>query len=440
MWTATIIYLVIVIIGMKKCIGIDQKFKKINPKIIICILLLSAFVLRILLAIETRGHGDLGCFALWARRIVEVGAREFYSPDKFTNYPPGYMGILWIVGLLQQLFHTTQGLPFDNVLLKLPAMIFDILTGYFLIQTTRKKIGEKQAIMLGIAYLFAPAVLLNSAIWGQVDSIFTFFLILVLYYLMRGKCEYAYIPFMIGVLLKPQILMFAPVFLLGIVEQVFIKDFSWKKIAKNAWLGISSLLGTVIYLSFFNIQTVIKQYFDTMSSYPFASVNAFNFWAMIGRNFSTQEELVLGIPFVTWGYMGICFAFLLIVSFWIFQIYNKKENNYFLLASIFLFTIFTFSVRMHERYLFPIVILLLFAYVYSKEEGFLHFYLLISLIHFLNVASIYYQPCYYDYNPKDFKMISISAFTVSSYLIFIVWLAFKILKRKKIEKYIKKVE
>jgi Gpi18-like mannosyltransferase len=177
-----------------------------------------------------------------------------------------------------------------------------------------------------------------------------------------------------------------------------------------------------------------------MSSYPFASVNAFNFWAMIGRNFSTQEELVLGIPFVTWGYMGICFAFLLIVSFWIFQIYNKKENNYFLLASIFLFTIFTFSVRMHERYLFPIVILLLFAYVYSKEEGFLHFYLLISLIHFLNVASIYYQPCYYDYNPKDFKMISISAFTVSSYLIFIVWLAFKILKRKKIEKYIKKVE
>jgi Gpi18-like mannosyltransferase len=176
-----------------------------------------------------------------------------------------------------------------------------------------------------------------------------------------------------------------------------------------------------------------------MSSYPLASIHAFNFWAMIGKNLAPQDELGFGIPFVKWGYIGIVFAFLLIASFWFFQIYNKKKNNYFLLASIFLFTVFTFSVRMHERYLFPIVILLLFAYIYSKSEELLIFYLLISIIHFLNVATIYYNPNYHEYSPKKFTTVSISALTVSCCLAFIFCVGFKIWKEKKHEK-IEKVE
>lgn len=396
-------------------------FNKRNTRIILLIIFLLGLALRIYFALTANGHGDMGYWAYWARRINEVGSRNFYAPDVFTDYPPGYVGILWFIGLLEKLFNTTQSYPFDNLLLKLPAITFDCLTAAFLVKISLQKLDSWKAILLGFAYLFAPAVLINSSIWGQVDAVFTFFLVLVIYYLMQGKTEYTYIPFMVGVLIKPQMLMFAPVLLLGMIEHVFIHDFSWKKFNRNLLFGLSSLAGSFIYLSLFNIKTVVDQYVTTMSSYPLASVNAFNFWAFMKRNYGTQDELIFHIPIVYWGYIAICGAFILMLCIWFYQIRKQEENNYFLLASIFLFTIFTFSVRMHERYLFPIVILLLFAYLYSRRNALLVFYLIISLLHYLNVASIYHRPYYYEYNPLSKSMRLISLATVLIYIIFVFY-------------------
>lgn len=422
MWIATIIYTILVIIGIKKYFGEEKEFCKFDLKIMMLILFASAFVLRMILATFSAGHtGDLNCFTLWARRITEVGPRKFYSPDVFSDYPPGYMIILWLVGWIQKAFEIVAQTHLDHLLLRIPAILFDLATGFVLIRVAKEKIGAKQAFILGAMYLFAPAVLVNSSVWGQVDSLFTFFLIFVGYYLMQGKCEYTYIPFMLGVLLKPQMLMFAPVLLLGMIEHVFLKEFSWKKIKRNALFGICSLVGTLLFLSIFNITTVIMQYRDTMSSYPYATVNAYNFWGMLGQNWMSQDQIFLGIPYSSWGYAGIIGGFSLISFVWFHQIRHKRQNNYFYLAAIFLFTVFTFSVRMHERYLFPIIILLLFAYLYTKKIHILIFALLISLVHYLNVIHVYYFFDISNYDPKDFAVISISMLTVLLYLSFIVF-------------------
>ena len=50
-----------------------------------------------------------------------------------------------------------------------------------------------------------PIIVRDSSAWGQVDGVFTFFVLLVAYYCMEEKRIPAYFAFVAGVLIKPQI-------------------------------------------------------------------------------------------------------------------------------------------------------------------------------------------------------------------------------------------
>ena len=65
------------------------------------LILLAAFLIRISTAAFSGGFSsDTACFAAWADRIYALGPSGFYSPDVFTDYPPGYMYLLYPIGFL----------------------------------------------------------------------------------------------------------------------------------------------------------------------------------------------------------------------------------------------------------------------------------------------------------------------------------------------------
>ena len=67
-------------------------------------LFFASLGVRLLAASLSKGFGsDTACFASWADRIFQTGPGGFYSPDVFTDYPPGYMYVLWIVGAVRSL-------------------------------------------------------------------------------------------------------------------------------------------------------------------------------------------------------------------------------------------------------------------------------------------------------------------------------------------------
>ena len=41
---------------------------------------------------------DVGDFTAWAQRLGQAGPGEFYDPNYFSDYPPGYLYILWLLG------------------------------------------------------------------------------------------------------------------------------------------------------------------------------------------------------------------------------------------------------------------------------------------------------------------------------------------------------
>ena len=68
------------------------------------LILLAACALRLVIAANVSGYDvDIGCFCAWANRMAASTPVNFYDPiDPFAycDYPPGYMLLLWIVGLI----------------------------------------------------------------------------------------------------------------------------------------------------------------------------------------------------------------------------------------------------------------------------------------------------------------------------------------------------
>ncbi len=352
------------------------------------VLLASGFALRIVLAYFYKGHEtDMACFNAWSDMLKNDGFASFYTSDAFTDYPPGYMYILYLLGFIKNIFGERS--VFTYIVLKLPSMISDILCSICIYKLCDKHSKSNLKFLLTAFYIFNPTVILNSAVWGQVDSVFTLFVILMLCALTEKRMMIAYFTFAIAVLIKPQALFYAPVLLFGIIENVFINEFSAKKILTNLLGGLAAVATLFVFMLPFGFMNVIQQYLNTIGSYDYATVNAYNLWAALGQNW---QVLSAGMSFV--GYASI--ILILIASIYIF-FYKGGENRYFMTSAFICFAIFVLSVKMHERYAFPVMALLLCAYTLSSKKGDMYLYLGISALQFINICHVLFF-----YNPTEF--------------------------------------
>lgn len=69
---------------------------------------------------------------------------------------------------------------------------------------------------------------------------------------------------------------------------------------------------------------------------------------------------------------------------------SKRDDAVFACPTVLMFTVYIFCVKMHERYLFPVLLCLLLTYVFTKEKRFLLLFAGTSTVHFLNVAYVLY--------------------------------------------------
>ena len=359
-------------------------------------LLAVGCVIRALFAMFHTGFiSDTACFASWASRVFEGGFSAFYSPDVFTDYPPGYMYILYIIGFIQSVLSLEYLSPLHLLLLRLPAIVCDMGTCYIIYRIATKHFSEQHSLIITAFYLFNPAVIMNSSIWGQVDSVFILAVLIMVLLLMEGKTIPAYYVYAVGVLLKPQTLIFTPLLLFGIYENVFAKDFSSNKFWKNLLWGLGAIAMMVVLCVPFGLDKVWSQYTDTLGSYPYISVNAYNFWALLGRNWASQDTPFLFFTFKELG--TIVIVILTVISAIFFYKRMKSQDRYFVAGSFIALTMFLFSVRMHERYLYPVMIMLLMAFVMTGSKYMLYSYLVLTACHFLNVWHVlnFYDPSNY---------------------------------------------
>ncbi|MCL2618676.1 MAG: hypothetical protein FWD98_06450, partial [Defluviitaleaceae bacterium] len=344
-------------------------------------MLAAAFAVRLAFSVSGLAFQiDMNTFMAWSERVVNVGMREFYSPYIFTDYPPGYMYVLFILGRLRALLDLSFGSAAHTVLMMMPAILADLTTGAVLYRLALQQLPRHNAALLAAAYLFNPVIILNSAVWGQVDSVFVLPILLSLVGLTRRNYLAAYLLYAAAILIKPQALIFAPVYLFSfliVLQDHGVKDGLAKLVR---WGAACAALAVAVMLPFsqgFNILPILAQYIDTMTHYAWASVNAYNFHALAGAVWRPQDTLFLGfVPHFVIGHASIVAVTLLsLYLLWrdhiavpIFNRNSYNPANIFFTAALLCAVVFVFSVRMHERYLYPAIPLLMLVYMFRPDK------------------------------------------------------------------------
>ncbi len=355
----------------------------------ILLVLGAAFVVKSIMAVKNPGYvSDLDCFRIWSDMIREHGISQFYYVDEGNGYPPGYMFVLWIVALLRQLFgietHSDGGL----FMIKLVPILCDLGAGFFIYKFAKTRFSEGISLALCTIYVMSPAILIDSSVWGQVDSVFTLMVMLTCYLCMKEKRIPAYFVFCAGALLKFQTIMYAPILIFTIIEQVFLKDFNWKKVGKDLVGGLAAIGSMFVFAAPFGLKVVVPKYVNSLELFEYCSVNAYNFWAIVGKNWVSQYEKFFFAECEKLGTMAIVASVLL--SAFVFFKMKEDKSKYFVSMAVLISFVFLFSVRMHERYLFPALILVLVGFIYRPCKELFVSFIGLSVVQYINVAHVFY--------------------------------------------------
>ncbi|MFF2484487.1 glycosyltransferase family 39 protein [Paenibacillus sp. NPDC058071] len=348
--------------------------------------LIIAFGFRILVAGVYPGYiSDLNTFIYWGNDAFHNGISQFYREGAFADYPPGYIYVLYLLGMLQSMFGMDSMSSGTIFLFKLPAMVADLAACVLIYQTAWKRIGGRPAFGLALLYMFNPAVWVDSAAWGQVDSIFTLFLLLAIISVVDNRLERGAVWFAIAVLVKPQALIFTPVILLAIWHKK-----EWKRSAISAGYGLAVFFALALPFFWSNggLGGLINLYKTTLASYPYATLNAFNLYSLTGGNWKPLDATWLSVPYKVFGNLAIVLAVALAAWFSLKGKDKKDLSKSFFIGVVLIMIVFLFATKMHERYMYPALLLSVFAYVYTKDRRLLHVLFGFSVTLFVNISYV----------------------------------------------------
>ncbi|MCD2348304.1 hypothetical protein [Clostridium guangxiense] len=331
---------------------------EVSTKFLVPVLVLIALFLRLFIAVLLPEYSsDLNLFKSWAVSAAN-DLTKVYSSARNADYPPLYMYVLAIIG---KIGGTSVFSSYFNLFLKLPSIFADILTSLIIYKLANKRLSRAMSIILAAFYLFNPAVLVNSSVWGQVDSFFTLLLVLAVFMLSEGKVGIASVFFTAAVLMKPQGIIFFPILLFELVRLKSVKEF-----VKAAFISLcTAVLIALPFVITNGFTWIFKLYSSTVGEYPYASVNGFNFFSLIGKNYVKDTGTILGISYHNLGMAAI--VLITILAFVIYLKGNSKELAP-AVAMLEISGVFTFASSMHERYLFPAAALSILAYIYLKDK------------------------------------------------------------------------
>lgn len=339
-----------------------------SSKVKLGVLLAVGLLLRIPFMSNEGFAIDVHSFEAWASTLASQPLAQFYSPKMFADYPPGYLYVLAVIGHVYAFLAPHGSSVLFKHLVKLPAVLMDIVDGYLIYKIGRRFASERVALLASAFFVLNPAVIFISASWGQVDSISAGLALLALYLILRSNDDRsavfspsifcAWIAFAYSLLIKPQAAILIPLF----VAFAFLSPERRRIRLLSTAAGILGgfLLALALTLPFHPTANPVsafawlyERYTFGKNVYPYNSVNAFNLWTInFGRQgwfWQPDTRIVFGFAQYVWGIVLLLAATALIV---IRYIQSRTDRALVEGAALLTLAFFMLATRMHERYLF----------------------------------------------------------------------------------------
>ena len=332
----------------------------------VAILALSA-VIQVALSWQPDTMGDLLEYHTWARTLAQKGLAAAYWPTSVSlesqeslalDYPPLVPYLLWAIGRgvgavsQEALLHNDRLLDF---LIRLPFCASVLLTA-LLVYLEARRVAPQKADLICALVALNPALIFDTAYWGQSDAPCTFLIVLAVVLLVRGRPEWSWVAITCAALVKPLAYPFMPLILLETSKRFGVyRTFSSATAA--------ALVAAIVFTPFAWIGRLgdgVCSLVSQIDAMPYISVDAHNLWWIVGRGlpWTKVNAHPLGISWNTLSLVlfGAFFATTL-VRLW----RSKEPRALYMAAAATGFGFFILATRMHENHLFialPLIALL----------------------------------------------------------------------------------
>ena len=377
---------------------------------ILFILLFVAFCF----AVPDSGY-DKYFWISWSKAIAEKGLGNIYLNPEVNNFPI----IIYLLKIFTFLFSSDSIDVFSINYLKCVAIVFDFVT-LALVVFLLKNNGKK--LLLSLVFLLNPAFWYNTIIWGQVDTVHTFFVFVALLFAIHEKPLPALVFILLAVNTKLQAVIFLPLILMIIFNTERIeKPQSYTEIL----ISVVSLVGIqlIILLPFIVsgnfTQTLYSLINSSVDFYPTVSRNAYNLWYLFFADpLNTSDQISFLLPLKLWGII----LFVLFYSLMIFLFVKSKKGlaEIFLVFALVSLSFFWFNTQMHERYVHPVV---LFSGLYAIFSKRYLIFIISSLAYLLNLEVVMQMFSYFDDEVFGFVINYKTGFIFNPVLISLLFLA-----------------
>jgi Gpi18-like mannosyltransferase len=309
------------------------------------ILALALLTLRITLWRYFVNSDLQNAFLPWQTYLLEHG-RWHALQHPFSMYFPAYFDLTAMTSYLDGHINRISQI-------KLLSFVFDIVTAviaYYLVgRLTRGSMprGRRSVAQLVAPFciLAGPTVLVNGAVWGQSDIVYTCFLLLSTFSVIVGSGAFAVLFFGLAFAFKLQAIFLAPF----IAAMVLQKRIRWLHLLllPVGWLAalVPPMLNGAKAWEFLSLTS------SQGESFPTLAINVGNPWIIADR-------IHLNVHFGTLVGIALTALLMLALTIWGAQPAFRGARNTLAFATLSLLSVAYVMPKMHDRYFFPAEIFL----------------------------------------------------------------------------------
>lgn len=302
------------------------------------ILFFLALAIRLLL-LYTPSFDIYAYEAKWYDYFIKVGRIDAFK-TVFYNYSPAFLYLLDVTTLF-------RFIP-KEIAIKFISIIGDFFAAAAIYKLVGLRYQDNHILKWAgfFVMLLAPTVFVESAMWGQSDIIFTFFLLWSLFFIVSDKPLLAIFSFSLAFCFKIQAIFFAPIF----VILFFHKKFPWYYAFVLPVTYVISIVPAWLAGGPFN--KLISMYFTQFDYYRSLSMRAPNIYLFIPSEPNYEQKVLIGM-IVT---MLVVLVYVLLR--WL-KWKDLSRTSLVFDAAMLAFLIPFFLPKMHERYFFLAGLLLI---------------------------------------------------------------------------------
>jgi Gpi18-like mannosyltransferase len=242
-----------------------------------------------------------------------------------------------------------------RAMVKLPSIVADLATVALMYWWGRRWSNRRAAALIAALYTLSPPIWINSAWWGQADTLLMFPLVAALMLLDRAKGRWSWLLWAIALATKPQAIVLLPV-----LAVLSARRYGCRGVLQGGGITLAVLTAAALPLLVAGQgEALYNAAFTSVGRFPSVTNGAYNVgYLLTGR--TQTDDTNLWLDLISYRLFGLCLLSAATLLICVALLRRRDMLARLLAASLTALAFVLLPTQIHERYLFlPLAFLVL---------------------------------------------------------------------------------